>query len=149
MVKSDWSTRPLEDELGEVLRAELLSWPGVAARPMMGSLGFFRGRSRQERRGQMLGCYVNRALAKKKAEYMNRPGEASLVWVRLRAKDAERALKCSRVRESRLGFKGWVEIPLASRGHLEEAVRWLGCAYERPAATESKRKGRQANRKGA
>lgn len=142
MVRSDWSTRPLEDELGEVLRAELLSWPGVAARPMMGSLAFFRGRPRQKRGGQMLGCYVNRALAKRKADYMNRPDEPPLVWVRLRVQDAERALKRRRVQESRLGFKGWVEISLASRGHLEEAVRWLGCAYERPARTEPKRKGR-------
>jgi hypothetical protein len=47
MRKADWSTRPLEDELGEVLRvhrerAELLSWPGVQARPMKGALAFFR-----------------------------------------------------------------------------------------------------------
>jgi hypothetical protein len=149
MKKSDWSTRPLEDELGEVLRAELLSWPGVRVRPMMGSLAFFRDRPRQKRGGQMLGCYVNRTLAKKKTSYMNRPGEPSFVWVRLRGKDAERALRRRRVREARLGFKGWAEISLASRDHLEEAVRWLGCAYERPARTESKRKGREATRKGA
>ena len=65
MPKPDWSTRPLYDELGEVLRAELLSWPGVEAQPMRGTLGFYHGR-------QMLGCYVNRDLAKTKPVYVNR-----------------------------------------------------------------------------
>jgi len=36
---ANWSTRPLDDELGEALRVELLGWPGVTARPMMGTLG--------------------------------------------------------------------------------------------------------------
>ena len=121
MRKADWSTRPLEDELGEVLRAELLSWPGVQARPMMGALAFFR-------RKQMLGCYVNRALSKKKPEWLGRPGEPTYAWMRLRPADAERALKRKAVRPSRLGFTGWVEVELSSRAHLEETVRWFGCA---------------------
>ena len=135
MRKADWSTRPLEDELGEVLRAELLSWPGVQARPMMGALAFFRGK-------QMLGCYVNRALSKKKPEWLGRPGEPTYAWMRLRPADAERALKRKAVRPSRLGFTGWVEVELSSRAHLEEAVRWFGCAYERPprSATRKKKK---------
>ena len=44
MAATDWSIRPLDDELGEALRAELLSWPGVTVRPVMGTLGYFRGR---------------------------------------------------------------------------------------------------------
>ncbi len=132
MPKSDWTTRPLEDELGEVLRAELLSWPGVQARPMMGALAFFKGNPRHRRGEHMLGCYVNRALSKKKPEWLGRPGEPTYAWMRLRPADAERALKRKAVRPSRLGFTGWVEVELSSRAHLEEAVRWFGCAYEHP-----------------
>jgi hypothetical protein len=104
---------------------------------MMGTLAFFRGR-------QMLGCYVNRALAKKKASYLNRPDEPTFILVRLRAEDAERALRRKQVKPSRLGFKGWVEVALDSRAQLEEAVRWLGCAYERPPRPQKpeRRKGR-------
>lgn len=120
-----WSVRPLHDELGEALRAELLGWPGVRARAMMGTLAFFRGK-------QMLGCYVNRDLAKKKPAWLNRPGEPTFVWVRLRPADAERALRRPDVIKARLEFVGWVEISLASRRALEEAVRWFGCACEYP-----------------
>jgi hypothetical protein len=133
MRKADWSTRPLEDELGEVLRAELLSWPSVQARPMMGALAFFRGK-------QMLGCYVNRALSKKKPQWLGRAGDPTYAWMRLRPADAERALKRKAVRPSRLGFTGWVEVELSSRAHLEEAVRWFGCAYERPPHSAKRKK---------
>ena len=139
MKKTDWATRPLEDELGEVLRAELLSWPGVTARPMMGTLGFWRGR-------RMLGCYVNRELVKTKPSYVNRPGEPPFVWVRLRPEDAERALKRPRVRPLQLFTTGWVEIPLASREHMEEAVRWLGRSYEHP-ARRARKKAKRRRRK--
>ena len=125
MAKTDLATRPLEDELGEALRAELLSWPGVTIRPMMGCLAFSRSK-------QMLGCYVNRELSKKKPPWMNRPGEPTLVWVRLREDDTERALRRPGVRKARTGAVNWVEIPLASRRLLEEAVRWFGRAYEHP-----------------
>ncbi len=62
---TDWSLWPLEDELGETLLAELLVWPGVATRPVMGTLAFFCGK-------HMLGCYVNRALSEKRAEWLGR-----------------------------------------------------------------------------
>jgi len=136
-----WAIRPLGNELAEALRAELAGWPGVAARGMMGTLSFFRGK-------QMLGCYVSRDLLKKpvKPEWVNRPGEPPFVWVRLRLDDKMRALRRPGVRAegsqrlpegekvsaSRLGFAGWIEIPLESRESLEEAVRWFGRAYERP-----------------
>jgi hypothetical protein len=116
VTESDWAIRPQEDELGEALRAELLGWPGVTVRPMMGCLSFFRGK-------QMLGCYVNRDLSKKKPPWMNRPDEPTLVWVRLGRTDFQRALRRPGVVPSRLDFVGWIEIPLASRRHLEEAVR--------------------------
>ena len=121
-----WSTMPLNDELGEALRAELLGWPGVAARSMMGTLAFFRGK-------QLLGVYVNRTLTKSKLRWLNRPGEPTLAWVRLRREDAERALQRPGVSKCRLGFAGWIEVPLASRGLLQEAVRWFGHGYEHPA----------------
>ena len=129
----DWGSRPLEDELGEALRAELLGWPGVIPRPMMGTLAYFH-------RKQMLGCYVNRALVKKKPEWLNRPSESTLVWVRLRSEDAERALKRPGVRECRLGFAGWIELQLESRENLAEAVRWLGHSYEHPPKAAAKRR---------
>ena len=124
---TDWSLRPLEDELGEALRAELLSWPGVRIRPVMGTMAFYRGR-------HMLGCYINRDLFKKaqKPAWANRPGEPPLVWVRLRSADAQRALKRPGVRPQGVQFARWVEIPLGSRQSLEEAVHWFGCAYEHP-----------------
>ncbi|MGH9796424.1 MAG: hypothetical protein ACRD5G_16790 [Candidatus Acidiferrales bacterium] len=148
--QESWAFRPLGNELAEALRAELAGWPGVQARAMMGTLSFFRGK-------QMLGCYVSRELIKKpvKPPWVNRLGEPPFVWVRLRLDDKQRALRCpgvraegaersegeqnlkhkpsaEEVRHARLGFAGWVEIPLASRESLEEAVRWLGCAFERP-----------------
>ena len=132
MRHADWSTRPLDDELGEALRAELLGWRGVKARPMMGTLAFFRGR-------QMLGCYVNRALSKKKPAWVGRAGEPTFVWVRLRSADAQRARKRPGVSKARLEFVGWVEIPLESRELLEEAVRWFGCAYEHPSRRQTKK----------
>ncbi len=131
---ADWSARPLEDELGEALRAELLGWPGVTTRPMMGCLAFCRGK-------QMLGCYVNRALSKTKPAWMNKLGEPTLAWVRLGKEDAERALRRPGVRRSRTGAVNWVEILLESRGALEEAVRWFGRAYEHPPRAPRKRRG--------
>ena len=125
MAKEDWSLRPLDDELGEALRAELLSWPAVTLRPMMGTLGFWRGQ-------RMLGCYANRDLSKRKPAWLNRPGEPTLVYIRLQEDDAARALRRPSVAPARLGAGAWVEIPLASRESLEEAVRWFGVAYEHP-----------------
>ncbi len=132
MPAADWSLRPLEDELGEALRAELLGWPSIEVRPVISTLGFFRGR-------RMLGCYVNRALSKRKPEWMNRPEEPTYVCVRLRAADAARALRRPGVIPSRFGFADWIEVSLESRQLLEEAVRWFGCAYEHP--PRSARKG--------
>lgn len=137
--KSEWTTRPLDDELGEALRAELLGWPGVRARPVMGCLTFFHGK-------HMLGSYVNRDVAKKKAEWLNRAGEPTFVWVRLRKADAERALRRAGVVQSRLGFPGWIEIPLESRTMLAEAVRWFGRAYEHPPQTVPKKRRRARRR---
>lgn len=127
----DWTTRPLDDELGEALRAELLTWPGVTARQMMGTLAFFR-------RKQMLGTYVNRKLCKTKPAWLNRPGEPTFVFVRLRPEDGERALKRRSVRESRLFFPGWIEVELNSRSQLGEAVRWFGIAYTNPPPAKSR-----------
>jgi hypothetical protein len=137
---SDWRLRPLDDELGEALRAELLGWPGVIPRPMMGTLAFFR-------RKRMIGCYVNRALAKKKTEWMNRPAEPTLVWVRLRPEDAERALERPSVGACRLKMRGWIEIALESRAALEEAVRWLGHAYEHPPQERAARRSKAKRKK--
>jgi len=75
---------------------------------------------------------VNRELSKKKPPWMNRPGEPALAWVRLSKNDAARALRRRGVRRARTGALTWVEIPLASRQMLEEAVRWFGRAYENP-----------------
>ena len=133
MAKDSWTTRPLDDELGEALRAELLSWAGVTARQMMGTLAFFR-------RKQMLGAYVNRKLCKTKPAWLNRPGEPTFVFVRLRPEDGERALKRRSVRESRLVFPGWIEVELSSRSQLGEAVRWFGVAYENSPPTKFRRK---------
>jgi hypothetical protein len=152
-----WAFRPLGNELAEALRAELAGWPGVTARGMMGTLSFFRGK-------QMLGAYVSRDLLKKpvKPDWVNRPGEPPFVWVRLRLDDKLRALRRpgvraegaqrlpegEKVQASRLGFAGWIEIPLDSRAALEEAVRWFGCAYERPPRRAlAPRKSRQRARK--
>jgi hypothetical protein len=140
MAKSDWLTRPLDDEWGEILRAELLSWPQVTGRPMMGALTFFHKK-------QMLGCYVSRALSKAKPEWFNRRDEPTFAIVRLRAEDAERALKRKTVRASRLGFDGWVEIDLSSRRTLEEAVRWFGTAYENPPPNKSKKRKKKSQKK--
>ena len=117
--------RPLDDELGEALRDELLSWPGVTVRPVMGTLGFFHGRRR-------LGCYANRELSVKKPAWLNRSGEPTYACVRLRLADAERALKRAGVVPARLGFPGWVEISLNSRDPLEESARCFGVAYDKP-----------------
>ncbi len=136
----------LADELGEALRAELAGWPGVAARKMMGTLAFYRGKT-------MLGCYVNREMFKKTPPaWANRPGEPPLVWVRLSAGEKARALRRPLVRESRTNpMKTWVEIPLASHAAVEEAVRWLGVAYEsRPGSARkagSHRSGGKGRRK--
>jgi hypothetical protein len=71
MAATDWSIRPLDDELGEALRAELLSWPGVTVRPVMGTLGYFRGR-------RQLGYYANRELSVKKPVWLSGLFEPSL-----------------------------------------------------------------------
>lgn len=143
---AEWSMRPLNDELGETLRAEVLTWPGVVARPMMGTLSFYRGRN-------MIGCYVNRELFKRKPpEWANRPGEPASVWVRLRKSDVAKALKHEHVRPLRANFAAWVEVPLASRAAMEEALRWLGVAYLHPRQTlkhirRLKSKGTRRNRR--
>ena len=135
---SDWRTRPLDDELGEALRAELLRWPGVQPRAMMGTLSFFRGK-------QMLGCYINRALFKRKSpKWANRAGEPPVVWIRLSPEDKEKALRRPHVRESLTNkMKTWIEVPMASRGALEEAVHWFGHAYEHPPRLAKPRKRRR------
>jgi hypothetical protein len=131
--ESHWATRPLEDELGEALRAELLGWPEMKLRPMMGTLAYFRGK-------RFLGCYVNRALIRTRPAWANRADEPPYVCVRLRDDDAARALRRPEIRRARLEFVGWVEIPLASRKLLEEAVRWFGRAYEAPRGAAARRK---------
>ena len=129
----DWAVRPLNNELGEALRAELLGWPGVTVRPMFGVMAFYRGKN-------ILGCYVNRDLAQKKAAYMNRPGEPALVWIRLRRDDVARACRRPGIRTSRTGMSQWIELSLASRAALAEAVRWLGHAYQHPPRGSAKKK---------
>lgn len=123
--KTDWRTRPLDDEFGEALRAELLTWPGLTLRPMMGTLSYFRGRT-------FLGCYVNRALTNSRRDWVNREDEPAYACIRLRADDAARALKQPQIRRARLQFAGWVEVPLGSRELLARAVRWFARAYENP-----------------
>ena len=122
---ADWARVPLHDELGDALRAELLRWPGVELRPMMGTLSF-------RRRKQMLGCYVHRAMFKgKPPKWAPQPDEPPFVWVRLKPAEKEKALRRPHVRESAANrMKAWVEVPLASRGALQEAVMWLGRSYE-------------------
>ena len=133
MTKDSWTTRPLDDELGEALRAELLSWPQVEARQMMGTLAFFRSK-------QMLGCYVSRTLSKAKPEWMNKRDEPTFAIVRMHPDDGVRALKRPGIRPSRLSFPGWVEIDLDSRDALAEAVHWFGIACENPPPTKPRRK---------
>jgi hypothetical protein len=103
---------------------------------MMGCLAFCRGR-------QMLGCYVNRALSKKKPPWMNRPGEPPLAWVRLGEADLARALKRPGIGPARTGARTWVEIALDSRGNLAEAVRWFGRTYEHAPRASAKRGARR------
>jgi hypothetical protein len=131
--EKNWRTRPLGDELGEALRAELLGWPGIRIRPMMGTISYFRGK-------RFLGCYVNRELVQSKPDWVNRAGEPTYVCVRLRADDAAKAFTRPGLSKSRLGFAGWVEIPLASRKLLLEAVRWFGRAYENPAPVRRRKR---------
>src|SRR3989442_14898913 len=119
MAKEDWSLRPLDDELGEALRAELLSWPAVTLRPMMGTLGFWRGQ-------RMLGCYANRDLSKRKPAWPNRPGEPPLVYIRLQEDDAARALRGPSVAPARPGAGARVGVPLSAPESLGGAGRWLG-----------------------
>jgi len=138
-LESNWALRPLHDELGEALRAELRGWPGITLRPMMGTLSFFH-------RKKFIGCYVNRELSKSKPDWLNRNGEPTFVCIRLRADDAARALRRPEIKQSRMAFAGWVEIPLASRKLLSEAVHWFGRAYERPAAP-GKRAPRRSSRR--
>src|SRR2546422_11522305 len=123
MAKEDWSLRPLDDELGEALRAELLSWPAVTLRPMMGTLGFWRGQ-------RMLGCYANRDLSKRKPAWLNRPGEPTLVYIRLREDDAARALRQPSVAPARPRARARGGVPPASGGKLEESLRRFGVAFE-------------------
>ncbi|MBI4547684.1 MAG: hypothetical protein HY707_06885 [Ignavibacteriae bacterium] len=125
MKRSNLMTVPLEDELGELLRAELLTWPGVTVRPMMGCIAFCHGK-------QMIGCYVNRDLLKKKPWWVNRSGESTLAWVRLRKTDAERALKRRDVHQCRTGAKHWIELPLKSHELLEQAIYWFAVTYSHP-----------------
>lgn len=117
--------------------AELLGWPGVTLRPIMGCRAFF---SRQADAGQLREPCASR----RKPDWMNRAEEPALVWLRLGKVDFERALRRPGVAPSRLGLAGWIEIPLASRGHLEEAVRWLGRTYEHPPNRKEKREVREA-----
>jgi len=131
--ETDWTLRPLDDELGEALRAELLAWHGVRSRPMMGCLAFFHKK-------QFLGAYVNRNLPKKKPDWLNRPDEPTFAWVRLRPDDAAKALRIPRLRKCRLDFAGWVEIPLDSRKMLAQAVRWFARAYERTSRAARQRR---------
>lgn len=76
---------------------------------------------------------------------MNRPDEPTFVWVRLRPDDAARAMKVPWLKQCRLEFVGWVEIPLDSRKMLEEAVRWFGRAYERAGPPAKKRRASRAH----
>ena len=135
MKSVDWATRPLDNELGEALRAEILGWPDISIRPMMGTMTFCRGKN-------MLGCFVNRALFKKGKQpprWANGAGEPPFVWVRLGPEDRQSALARPLVRPPRLNMKTWIEISLSSREALEEAVRWFGITYERPPRTAKKK----------
>ena len=122
----------LLDPLGEALRAELLGWPGLELRPMMGTLAFFHGKA-------MLGCYVHRGRFKKTPpKWAPGPEEPPFVWIRLSAVARARALRNPLVKESgTAAVKRWVQVSLGSRAALEQAVRWLGEAYEAARAGRS------------
>ena len=107
----------------------------------MGTLGYFRGR-------RQLGYYANRELSVKKPAWLNRSGQPTYACVRLRLADAGRALKRAGVVPARLGFPGWVEIPLNSRDSLEESVRCFGIAYEKPPHNARRLPNRKLQKKG-
>ncbi len=131
----------MHDELGEALRAELLRWPGVQPRPMMGTLSYFRGK-------QMLGCYVHRALFKKKPpKWAPAEGESPFTCIRLNPPDKEKALRRPHVTDSRMRMKAWVEVTLASRAALEEAVHWFGRSYDEPLRAKNKSTARSAGKR--
>jgi hypothetical protein len=150
--------RPLSNELAEALRAELAGWPGVAVRGMMGTLSFFRDKqmlgcyvSRDLLKKPVKPEWVNRPgeppfvwvrlRLDDKLRALHRPGVRAEGAQRVpddeqRRPRSETGAQHKPQREaisaSRLGFAGWIEIPLESRASLEEAVRWFGRAFQRP-----------------
>ncbi|HSE21119.1 MAG TPA: hypothetical protein VLB68_05655, partial [Pyrinomonadaceae bacterium] len=86
---------------------ELLAWPDVTAKPMFGMTGFYRGQN------------IFAAIPRTKA-----PVTARSLLIKLPS------VRHKRLKDATGPGSGWVAFELESANDINEALLWLGRAYE-------------------
>lgn len=103
-------------QLSEFLRQELLTWPGVTARPMFGMTAVYRG-------DEIFG-----ALPRTRAMETNR--SVSFKLHRQTKQIAEALQRDSRIVQQEGTMANWISMELESERDIPDALEWFGLAYE-------------------
>ncbi|HYE25275.1 MAG TPA: luciferase family protein [Clostridia bacterium] len=103
-------------QLSEFLRQELLTWPGVTARPMFGMTAVYRG-------NEIFG-----ALPRTRAMETSR--SVSFKLHRQTREVAEALERDSRIVQQEGTMVSWVSMELESERDIPDALQWFGRAYE-------------------
>lgn len=99
-----------------MMESELLSWPGVEARPMFGMLGFYR-------RGKIFAAIPRDRTV----------GNTDAVLVKLLGaspKLANEALSSPKAITPSMPKAGWIAMAMDSTDDVREMLRWFSHAYE-------------------
>lgn len=107
-----------------MMESELLSWPGVEARPMFGMLGFYR-------KGKIFAA----------VPHGRNPGNTDSVLVKLYGaseKLANQALNSPKAITTAMPKAGWICMAMDSVDDVREMLRWFSEAYELAPGTKKK-----------
>ncbi len=102
-------------QFAALLEQELLTWPGVSAKPMFGLRGFYRGRR------IFAALPRTRAIGAPNA-IIFKPSWPPAKLAKMRASDA-------RILTETLGRAGWVTFEIRSGDDLSDAIAYLDAAY--------------------
>ena len=118
-----------------MMESELLSWPGVEARPMFGMLGFYR-------KGRIFAA----------VPHGRNPGNTDSVLVKLYGvshKLAAEALSHPKAITTTMPKAGWICMAMDSVDDVRDILRWFSQAYEltkKPGFCKDRKRGRRQHR---
>ncbi len=110
-----------------LIEAEVLTWPGVKARPMFGLTAFYR-------KGRIFAAIP-------KTRTMGKRNSVLFKLLTAPSGLVKRALAHSRAVSQRLPAAGWIEFEVESVEDVREVLQWLSHAYECCLTTHRRRRG--------